>query len=130
MWERYLPSELHKEHLPRVTKDEEGGDAWQVPGSEYKAVIGLTANRWSAIRGVSLGRLDLCAYETGGLRRQGAAWSNRMRTGSMPRSSFPPVHLAPLPTSPTIPIQRCTRPGSRPIIPGSWRSSRRPTRIG
>ena len=43
MWERYLPSELHKEHLPRVTKDEEGGDAWQVPGSEYKAVIGLTA---------------------------------------------------------------------------------------
>jgi predicted TIM-barrel fold metal-dependent hydrolase len=43
MWERYLPPEFHKDHLPRVVKDEAGGDAWVNPGSEHRAVIGLVA---------------------------------------------------------------------------------------
>jgi predicted TIM-barrel fold metal-dependent hydrolase len=42
MWERYLPSEFHKDHLPHVVKDEDGGDAWMTPGSDHKASLGLT----------------------------------------------------------------------------------------
>ena len=40
MWERYLPKKLHADHLPRVVKDAEGGDAWLVPGGT-PAPIGL-----------------------------------------------------------------------------------------
>jgi predicted TIM-barrel fold metal-dependent hydrolase len=62
MWERYLPSELHKDHLPRVVKDEEGGDAWQVPGSDHKGVLGLVATggqryedlRWAGLTYASM----------------------------------------------------------------------------
>ena len=43
MWERYLPTAFHRDHLPRIVKDEAGGDAWVVPGSDFQAVIGLVA---------------------------------------------------------------------------------------
>jgi predicted TIM-barrel fold metal-dependent hydrolase len=54
MWERYLPSGFHKDHLPRVVKDEYGGDSWLVPGGQ-PSPVGLVATggqhyeefRWS-----------------------------------------------------------------------------------
>jgi predicted TIM-barrel fold metal-dependent hydrolase len=54
MWERYLPEEFHKDHLPRVVKDEYGGDSWLAPGG-HPSPVGLVATggqryeefRWS-----------------------------------------------------------------------------------
>ena len=54
MWERYLPSQFHKDHLPKVVKDDYGGDSWLVPGGQ-PSPVGLVATggqryeefRWS-----------------------------------------------------------------------------------
>lgn len=44
MWERYLPSRFHAQ-APRVVKDPEGGDAWEVVPGQPAMPIGLVANR-------------------------------------------------------------------------------------
>ena len=44
MWERYLPDKFHAQ-APRVVKDPEGGDAWEVIPGQPVMPIGLVANR-------------------------------------------------------------------------------------
>ncbi len=43
MWERYLPSEFHPQ-MPRLVKDPEGGDAWELVPGQPVMPIGLVTN--------------------------------------------------------------------------------------
>ena len=43
MWETYLPSKFHAQ-MPRLVKDPEGGDAWEVVPGEPVMPIGLVTN--------------------------------------------------------------------------------------
>ena len=44
MWERYLPSRYH-DRMPKLVKDPEGGDAWEVVPGQPVMPIGLVTNR-------------------------------------------------------------------------------------
>lgn len=44
MWERYLPKKFHAQ-MPRLVKDPEGGDAWEIVPGQPVAPIGLVTNR-------------------------------------------------------------------------------------
>ena len=44
MWERYLPEKFHSQ-MPRLVKDPEGGDAWEVVPGQPVMPIGLVTNR-------------------------------------------------------------------------------------
>ena len=44
MWERYLPKKFHAQ-MPRVVKDPEGGDAWEIIPGQPVIPIGLVTNR-------------------------------------------------------------------------------------
>ena len=44
MWERYLPKKFHAQ-MPRVVKDPQGGDAWEVVPGEPVMPIGLVTNQ-------------------------------------------------------------------------------------
>ncbi len=44
MWERYLPSKFHAQ-MPKLVKDPEGGDAWEVVPGQPVIPIGLVTNR-------------------------------------------------------------------------------------
>ncbi len=43
MWERYLPKKFHAQ-MPRLVKDPEGGDAWEVVPGQAAMPIGLVTN--------------------------------------------------------------------------------------
>jgi predicted TIM-barrel fold metal-dependent hydrolase len=43
MWERYLPSKFH-DRMPKLVKDPDGGDAWEVVPGEPVMPIGLVTN--------------------------------------------------------------------------------------
>lgn len=44
MWERYLPSKFH-DRMPKLVKDPDGGDAWEVVPGQPAMPIGLVTNR-------------------------------------------------------------------------------------
>jgi len=44
MWERYLPKKFHTQ-MPRLVKDPDGGDAWEVIPGQPVIPIGLVTNR-------------------------------------------------------------------------------------
>jgi predicted TIM-barrel fold metal-dependent hydrolase len=44
MWERYLPKKFHAQ-MPRLVKDPEGGDAWEIVPGEPVMPIGLVTNQ-------------------------------------------------------------------------------------
>jgi len=44
MWERYLPEKFHAQ-MPRLVKDPDGGDAWEVVPGQPVMPIGLVTNR-------------------------------------------------------------------------------------
>jgi predicted TIM-barrel fold metal-dependent hydrolase len=44
MWEKYLPSRFH-DRMPKLVKDPEGGDAWEVVPGQPVMPIGLVTNR-------------------------------------------------------------------------------------
>ncbi len=44
MWERYLPKKFHAQ-MPRLVKDPEGGDAWEIVPGEPVIPIGLVTNQ-------------------------------------------------------------------------------------
>jgi len=44
MWERYLPKRFHSQ-MPRIVKDPQGGDAWEIVPGQPVAPIGLVTNR-------------------------------------------------------------------------------------
>ena len=44
MWERYLPKKFHPQ-MPRLVKDPEGGDAWEVVPGQPVMPIGLVTNQ-------------------------------------------------------------------------------------
>ena len=44
MWERYLPTKFHAQ-MPRLVKDPDGGDAWEVVPGQPVMPIGLVTNR-------------------------------------------------------------------------------------
>jgi predicted TIM-barrel fold metal-dependent hydrolase len=44
MWERYLPRKFHAQ-MPRLVKDPEGGDAWEIVPGEPVMPIGLVTNQ-------------------------------------------------------------------------------------
>ena len=96
LWEKWLTPEFRK-RAPQLTKDEEGGDAWDFHDGGKPMTIGLvTKTRGQELRGAALGRLALRHDQPGLLRGDGAgegdAGGRRAARSDLPAAA----HHAPL----------------------------------
>jgi hypothetical protein len=63
MWTKYLPKEFH-DRAPRLTKDPEGGDAWELSPGAPPMPIGLVVSEGTWGRRYEDNRWYGCTYDT------------------------------------------------------------------